>query len=181
MSNPESIDPETINLTINSVGYTVSVLPEMPLLWVLRDELGLTGTKYGCGIGNCGACTVLINGSPVRSCVTSVGSVSRDSTIKITTIEGLVSGNSQRVDLLSSWVEHQVAQCGYCQPGQIVSATALLERTRSPDVEDINVALAGNLCRCGTYTRIHAAINAIASQPPHFEPSCEPEFDQKQP
>lgn len=158
-----------------------SVLPEMPLLWVLRDELGLTGTKYGCGIGSCGACTVLINGNPVRSCLTSVASVAGKTTMEITTIEGLISNGSCRVNLQSSWVDHQVAQCGYCQPGQIVSATALLERNPEPDTEEINSALAGNLCRCGTYARIRAAINAATSQDPSCESSREQIQEQLQP
>lgn len=172
--------PGNFNLNINGVTHAVSVLPEMPLLWVLRDELGLTGTKYGCGIGSCGACTVLINGDPVRSCLTNVGSVTEEATTEITTIEGLVSNNSCRINLQSSWVDNQVAQCGYCQPGQIVSATALLERSPWPSAEEINSAMAGNLCRCGTYARIRAAINAAASLKSTCETSPELPHDQHQ-
>lgn len=129
----------------------------MPLLWVLRDEIGMTGTKFGCGIAQCGACTVLLDGQPIRSCSYPVGII----TGKITTIE-----NTDSPDILSkvqeAWIEIQTPQCGYCQSGQIMSATALLSANPSPTDNDIDIAMAGNICRCGTYPRIRAAIHAAA-------------------
>ena len=148
-----------MNLNVNGKPYEVNAEPEMPLLWVLRDELRLTGTKYGCGVAVCGACTVLIDGQPVRSCVTPLGTVSGP----VTTIEGL--GTPQTLSALqAAWVEHQVAQCGYCQSGQIMSAAALLQAKRQPSDADIDAAMSGNLCRCGTYPRIRAAIHDAAKR-----------------
>ena len=148
-----------MNLNVNGKPYEVNAEHEMPLLWVLRDELSLTGTKYGCGVAVCGACTVLIDGQPVRSCVTPLGTVSGP----VTTIEGL--GTPQTLSALqAAWVEHQVAQCGYCQSGQIMSAAALLQAKRQPSDADIDAAMSGNLCRCGTYPRIRAAIHDAAKR-----------------
>ena len=146
-----------MKLNINGVDHEVEVEADMPLLWVLRDEIGLTGTKFGCGIAQCGACTVHIDGQPVRSCSYPVGVVSG----KITTIEGMGSP-----DVLSkvqeAWIEVQTPQCGYCQSGQIMSAAALLSANPNPSDKDIDQAMAGNICRCGTYPRIRAAIHAAA-------------------
>lgn len=135
--------------------------PEMPLLWVLRDRLGLTGTKYGCGIAVCGACTVLVDGQPVRSCVTPLGAVAGK---RVTTIEGLSAGQSDRVSraVQDAWMRLDVAQCGYCQSGQILAAVALLRAKRRPTDAEIDGALAGNVCRCATYQRIRAAIKDAA-------------------
>jgi len=145
-------------LTINGTVHEVDVEPDMPLLWVLRDELGITGTKFGCGIAMCGACTVHINGEAIRSCSFPVSAVSG----AITTIEGL--GTPQAMHAVQhAWVEHQVAQCGYCQPGQIMSAAALLSQTPDPSDDDIDLAMSGNLCRCGAYPRIRAAVKAAAA------------------
>jgi isoquinoline 1-oxidoreductase alpha subunit len=148
-----------MKLNVNQKIYALDVEPEMPLLWVLRDELGLPGTKYGCGMALCGACTVHVDGKPVRSCVTPVGSVSG----AVTTIEGL--GTPEALSAVqAAWVAHQVAQCGYCQSGQIMSAAALLHANKAPTDEDIDVAMSGNLCRCGAYPRIRAAIHSAAKQ-----------------
>ncbi len=148
-----------MKLTINGKPQQVATEPEMPLLWVLRDELKMTGTKYGCGIAMCGACTVLIDGQTVRSCITPVGSV----TGNVTTIEGL--GTPEALSAVqAAWVEYQVAQCGYCQSGQIMSAVALLQSNRRPSDADIDAAMSGNLCRCGTYPRIRAAIHNAAKR-----------------
>src|SRR5215218_6422656 len=136
---------------VNGKAVSVDVEPEMPLLWVLRDELGLTGSKYGCGIGQCGACTVLADGKAIRSCLTAVGSVGA---AKIATIESL--GGNHPLQL--AWVRNDVPQCGYCQSGQLMSAAALLAATPKPSDEQITQAMDGNICRCGTYQRIHAAI-----------------------
>ena len=146
-----------IEATINGRAHRLDVDPEMPLLWVLRDVLGLTGTKYGCGIAQCGICTVHVDGAAVRSCVTRVGDVAGK---RITTIEGLHPEGRHPVQL--AWVQHQVPQCGYCQSGQIMAAAALLAANRNPSDADIDAALAGNLCRCGTYQRIRAAIHTAA-------------------
>jgi isoquinoline 1-oxidoreductase alpha subunit len=146
-----------IKLTINGKAQEVEVAGDTPLLWVLRDTLGLTGTKYGCGIAECGACTVHINGAPARSCVTPVESVAGES---ITTIEGLSANRSHPVQ--QAWMEIDVPQCGYCQSGQIMSAAALLARKPSPSDADIDEAMAGNICRCGTYPRIRKAIHRAA-------------------
>ena len=139
-------------LTVNGKRVRLDVPGDMPLLWVLRDSLGLVGTKYGCGIGVCGCCTVHIDGEAVRSCTVPISSVEGSA---ITTIEGLVS---QGHPLLEAWLEENVPQCGYCQPGQIMTAAALLSRNPSPNERDINDAMSSNLCRCGTYLRIRKAI-----------------------
>jgi isoquinoline 1-oxidoreductase alpha subunit len=147
-------------LKINGEQKTVDVPADMPLLWVLRDVIGLTGTKFGCGIAQCGACTVLIDGKPVRSCVLPVSAV-RDR--PVTTIEGVgATEPGQRVQ--KAWLDLEVIQCGYCQSGQIMSAAALLAATPNPDDSDIDAAMAGNICRCGTYVRIRAAIKQAAGR-----------------
>jgi len=144
-------------LTVNGKAHEVDAEPETPLLWVLRDNIGLTGTKFGCGIAQCGVCTVHIDGQPVKSCTTAAASaVGR----KITTIEGLSDDNSHPVQ--RAWIEHSVPQCGYCQSGQIMSAAALLSRTANPSDNEIDSAMADNLCRCGTYLRIRKAIRRAA-------------------
>ena len=134
--------------------------PSTPLLWVLRDELGLVGTKYGCGIAQCGACTVHLNGAPVRACQLPVGNLSNE---KITTIEGLASSEGVLTPVQEAWIEHDVAQCGYCQAGQIMSASALLENNSSPSDAEIDAAMSGNICRCATYTRIRKAIKTAST------------------
>ena len=131
-----------------------------PLLWVLRDELGLTGTKYGCGVGICGACTVLLDGTPIRSCSMTVSAVSGSD---ITTIEGLAAGDGELTPVQQAWIDLDVAQCGYCQTGQIMGATALLQSNPKPTDEEIDAAMAGNICRCGTYLRIRKAIKQAAA------------------
>jgi aerobic-type carbon monoxide dehydrogenase small subunit (CoxS/CutS family) len=144
-------------LTVNGNTHEVDVEPETPLLWVLRDNLGLTGTKFGCGIAQCGACTVHIDGQPIRACSTPAASaVGR----QITTIEGLSRDGSHPVQ--RAWIEHTVPQCGYCQSGQIMAAAALLARAPNPTDLEIDSALAGHLCRCGTYSRIRRAIHRAA-------------------
>lgn len=148
----------TLKLNVNDRTMSVDVPNGMPLLWALRDVIGLTGTKYGCGIGQCGACTVHVNGAPVRSCLISASAVEGQ---KITTIEGLASENELHV-LQQVWIDEDVAQCGYCQAGQIMSAAALLKQTPSPTDDDIDAAMAGNYCRCGTYIRIRKAIHTAA-------------------
>ncbi|XOV82789.1 MAG: (2Fe-2S)-binding protein [bacterium] len=145
-------------LVVNGEQVEVEAQPDMPLLWVLRDKLKLTGTKYGCGIAQCGACTVHVGGAPVRACVLPVSAV----TAPVTTIEGLAEGGSLH-PLQSAWIEHDVAQCGYCQAGQIMSAAALLANNSNPDDAAIDQALAGNYCRCGTNIRIRQAIHTAAS------------------
>lgn len=142
-----------ITLQVNGTAHEIEADPAMPLLWALRDLLGLTGTKYSCGISVCGACTVLVEGKPVRSCVTPVSTVSGKA---ITTIEGLSPDRSHPVQ--QAWLEEQVPQCGYCQSGQILSAVALLNTTPDPTDADIDTAMSGVLCRCGTYQRIRKAI-----------------------
>ena len=146
-----------IKLIINQKTYSVDVNPAMPLLWAIRDVIGLTGTKYGCGIAQCGACTVHLDGMPVRSCSIPVASVA---TKNITTIEGLSTDNSHPVQ--QAWIEDQVPQCGYCQSGQIMTAVALLKRNANPSDKDIDAAMQGNICRCGTYPRIRKAIKTAA-------------------
>jgi isoquinoline 1-oxidoreductase alpha subunit len=146
-----------MQLTVNSKHYDLDVEPEMPLLWVLRDELGISGPKYGCGAGLCGACTVHIDGEAVRSCSINAGEV-RGS---ITTIEGLGTPANPHV-IQQAWIENQVAQCGYCQSGQMMTAAALLSKTPDPSDSEIAEAMDGNLCRCGTYTRIHSAVKTAA-------------------
>jgi isoquinoline 1-oxidoreductase alpha subunit len=143
-----------ISFNVNGKNQTVDVAPDTPLLWVLRDTLGMTGTKFGCGKALCGACTVHLNGMAIRSCQTPIGSVAGQ---KVTTIEGLGMNKVQQ-----AWVALDVPQCGYCQPGQIMSATALLLMNKNPSDADIDAAMSGNICRCGTYPRIRAAIKAAA-------------------
>ena len=145
-------------LTINGSRHNSDAPADMPLLWVLRDIIGMTGTKYGCGMALCGACTVHLDGKAVRSCQTAIGDVG---TARITTIEG-VGATPMGQALQAAWRAGEVAQCGYCQPGQIMSATALLQATPHPDDAAIDSAMAGNICRCGTYPRIRAAIKAAA-------------------
>jgi isoquinoline 1-oxidoreductase alpha subunit len=148
-----------IRLEINGIEYNVDVDPAMPLLWVLRDELGLTGTKYGCGIGVCGSCSVLVDGVAQRACAIPVGQVSG----AVTTIEGIGTPDNLHV-VQEEWIRHQVAQCGYCQSGQIVNAVALLAQNSSPSDEDIDAALSDNLCRCATYVRIRQAVRSAAER-----------------
>ncbi|MBF9031681.1 2Fe-2S iron-sulfur cluster binding domain-containing protein [Rhodobacterales bacterium HKCCE3408] len=148
-----------MQITVNGEARDIDVEPDMPLLWVLRDELGLTGTKYGCGIAQCGACTVHVDGMAVRSCQTAIGDLEGAS---ITTIEGLGTPEALHA-VQAAWIEHQVAQCGYCQSGQIMQAADLLARIPEPTDEDIDAVMSGNLCRCGTYPRIRAAIHAAAT------------------
>jgi len=146
-----------LTLHINGKTERVDAEPDTPLLWVLRDSLGLTGTKYGCGVAACGACTVHVDGQPVRSCVTPASAVASQ---KITTIEGLQSKAGQAVQ--AAWEKLDVVQCGYCQSGQVMAATALLTAKRKPTDGDIDAALAGNICRCATYQRIRAAVHEAA-------------------
>lgn len=146
-----------MQLKVNGKVSEINVEADMPLLWVLRDVLGLPGTKFGCGLAQCGACTVHVGGAPIRSCVTPVGSI----TAEVTTIEGL--GTVQALHALQhAWIEQQVAQCGYCQSGQLMSAAALLTSNPQPSDRAIDEAMSGNLCRCGTYPRIRAAIHSAA-------------------
>jgi isoquinoline 1-oxidoreductase subunit alpha len=147
-----------ITINLNGRNTRLDVDEDMPLLWVLRDIVGLTGTKYGCGMALCGACTVHLEGAPVRSCVTPVSAASGK---RVTTIEGLSTDNSHPVQ--RAWLELDVPQCGYCQSGQIMSAAALLAQTPQPTDADIDAAMAGNICRCGTYQRIRAAIYRAAN------------------
>jgi isoquinoline 1-oxidoreductase alpha subunit len=146
-------------LTINGNPQTVDLPDDVPLLWVLRDEVGLTGTKFGCGVAACGACTVHIDGEAVRSCQVALADVWGD----VTTIEGLGTPDNMAT-IQQTWVDHQVAQCGYCQSGQIMNAAALLAQTPNPTDQDIDDAMQGNLCRCGTYPRIRAAIKDAAQR-----------------
>ena len=148
-----------MRLKVNGQDHQVDVSEDMPLLWVLRDELGITGPKYGCGIAQCGACTVHVDGMAVRSCSIPVGDIEGE----VTTIEGLGTPDAMNA-VQAAWVEHQVAQCGYCQPGQVMSAAAFLATTPQPTDEDIDRARSGNLCRCATYPRIRAAIHAAAAK-----------------
>ncbi|MBS0535707.1 MAG: (2Fe-2S)-binding protein [Proteobacteria bacterium] len=145
------------SISVNGQTHRVDVLPDTPLLWVLRDELKFTGTKFGCGIAQCGACTVHIDGQPARSCQTAISDVGDG---KITTIEGVGSKEAKAVQ--AAWIAHQVPQCGYCQSGQIMSAVALLTDNKKPTDKDIDDAMSGNLCRCATYVRIRAAIHDAA-------------------
>jgi isoquinoline 1-oxidoreductase subunit alpha len=147
----------SFKLNVNNKDYTVDVDAQMPLLWVIRDFVGLTGTKFGCGISQCGACTVHLDGSPVRSCMTPVSQAAGK---KITTIEGAEGNISEAVQ--KAWIELQVPQCGYCQSGQVMSAVALLKNNKKPTDADIDAAMQGNLCRCGTYMRIRKAIHRAA-------------------
>ena len=148
-------------LTINSKAYDLDVPPDMPLLWVLRDVAGLTGTKFGCGIAQCGACTVHLDGKPVRSCVLPVSAVGRRA---VTTVEA-VGDTPAGKKVQDAWLKIEVVQCGYCQSGQIMSAAALIERNPTPDDAAIDAAMSGNICRCGTYPRIRAAIKIAAGLP----------------
>lgn len=144
-------------LRVNGTRYTVNVDGNTPLLWVLRDVLGLTGTKFGCGVSQCGACTVHLDGRAIRSCITDVGVAALS---EITTIEGLSPDGSHPVQ--QAWIDHAVPQCGFCQPGQIMSAAALLAANPHPDDTQIDAAMRGNICRCGTYPRIKQAIKDVA-------------------
>ena len=146
-----------ISLTVNGKRYDVDVSADMPLLWVIRDAIGLTGTKFGCGLSQCGACTVLLEGQPTRSCVTPVSSVGAK---KVTTIEGLSPTTSHALQV--AWIAEQVPQCGYCQSGQLMTAAALLAKNARPTDADIDAAMSGNICRCGTYQRIRRAIHRAA-------------------
>jgi isoquinoline 1-oxidoreductase alpha subunit len=148
-------------ISFNLNGSTVSVQaePDTPLLWVIRDEVGLTGTKFGCGAALCGACTVHLDGTAIRSCQTPVSSVAGK---KVSTVESLSGNNSH--PLQKAWIKHQVPQCGYCQSGQLMSAAALLAKNKNPSDADIDTAMSGNLCRCGTYNRIRAAIKDAAAE-----------------
>ena len=147
-----------ITLQINKKTHSVDVDPNMPLLWVLRDTLGMTGTKFGCGMALCGACTVHLNGVPIRSCVFPVASAQNN---EITTIEGLSPNGDHPVQ--QAWIAEEVPQCGYCQTGQIMSAAALLAKNSSPTDADLETSMSGNICRCGTYQRIRRAIHRAAS------------------
>lgn len=146
-----------IQLIINQKTHAVDVDPKMPLLWAIRDVIGLTGTKYGCGVAQCGACTVHLNGTPIRSCSVPVSAVAGKN---ITTIEGLSPDHTHPVQ--QAWIAEQVPQCGYCQCGQIMSAAALLQRNPKPTDQEIDAAMQGNICRCGTYPRIRKAIHTAA-------------------
>jgi isoquinoline 1-oxidoreductase alpha subunit len=147
----------TIQLTVNGRSHAVDVDPSTPLLWVIRDTIGLTGTKFGCGIAQCGACTVFLDGKPLRSCSLPVSAVG---TQAVTTIEGLSGREADAIE--QAWVARDVPQCGYCQSGQVMSAVALLTEVKKPTDEDINLAMNGNICRCATYVRIRAAIHDAA-------------------
>ncbi len=149
-----------MKLKVNGKDHEVDVDDDMPLLWVLRDELGLTGTKYGCGIAQCGACTVHMDGVAVRSC--QVAAATADGA-DVKTIEGLGTPDALHA-VQEAWVEHQVAQCGYCQSGQIMQAASLLDQNPEPSDDDINIVMSGNLCRCGTYPRIRAAVKTAAKK-----------------
>jgi len=146
-----------ISLTVNGKPYNVDVAADMPLLWVIRDTIGLTGTKFGCGLSQCGACTVHLEGNAIRSCTTPVSLAANK---KVTTIEGLSPNSSHALQV--AWIAEQVPQCGYCQSGQLMSAAALLAKTPKPTDAQIDAAMTGNICRCGTYQRIHRAIKRAA-------------------
>jgi isoquinoline 1-oxidoreductase alpha subunit len=150
-----------LTLSVNGEERTVDVPANMPLLWVLRDVIALTGTKFGCGIAQCGACTVHLDGQPVRSCVLPVGAIGSKAVTTIEAVGGTASGRR----IQQAWLDVDVVQCGYCQSGQIMAAAALLARSPNPSDEDIDAALAGNICRCGTYVRIRAAIKRAAANP----------------
>ena len=147
-----------INININGATHDVDVPADMPLLWVIRDVLGLTGTKFGCGIAKCGACTVHVGGLALRSCVLSIGDVGAR---PVTTIEA-IGATTEGSKVQAAWLEHEVIQCGYCQSGQIMTAAALLKHVPNPTDADIDAAMSGNICRCGTYVRIRRAIHAAA-------------------
>jgi isoquinoline 1-oxidoreductase subunit alpha len=147
-----------VTLSVNGTSRQLDVPPDMPLLWAIRETLGLTGTKYGCGMALCGACTVHVDGTPARACVTQVSAVAGK---QVTTIEGLSAKTDHPVQ--RAWMELDVPQCGYCQSGQLMSAAALLAQNKTPTDQDIDTAMAGNICRCGTYQRIRAAIHRAAA------------------
>jgi isoquinoline 1-oxidoreductase alpha subunit len=149
----------TTRIQINGKTMTVKAEPDTPLLWVIRDEVGLTGTKFGCGMALCGACTVHLDGQPVRSCQTPLSAAAGK---KVSTIESLSANNSH--PLQKAWIAHDVPQCGYCQSGQLMSAAALLKTNKNPSDDDIDAAMSGNICRCGTYPRIRAAIKTAAAE-----------------
>lgn len=148
-----------LKLNVNTKESTLDLSPDTPVLWALRDGLGLSGTKYGCGVAQCGACTVHVDGQAIRSCITPVSTVAGR---KITTIEAIANDKVGKA-VQAAWVAHDVAQCGYCQSGQIMSATALLKTNKKPSDADIDTAMSGNICRCGTYQRIRGAIKAAAA------------------
>jgi isoquinoline 1-oxidoreductase alpha subunit len=148
-----------INLTVNGRAVSLDADPDMPLLWAVREELQLTGSKFGCGAAQCGACTMHVGGAPVRACLTPISAVQGP----VTTIEGVANDKVGQA-VQAAWVAHDVAQCGYCQSGQVMSAVALLKTNKKPSDAQIDEAMAGNICRCGTYTRIRAAIHAAAAQ-----------------
>lgn len=152
--------------TVNGVEQTLDIEPDTPLLWAIRDELNLKGTKFGCGMAQCGACTVHMDGAPIRSCVTPVASVEGRS---ITTIEGISDAPANYHVVQQAWIDEQVPQCGYCQSGQIMAAVALLERTPQPSDADIDTAMSGNICRCGMYGRIRKAIKLAAGRLPQTD------------
>ncbi len=151
-----------LSLSVNGESHAVDVPPDMPLLWVLRDVIGLTGTKFGCGIAQCGACTVHLDGQPVRSCMLAVGSIGSKAVTTIEAIGDTPSGQK----IQQAWLDADVVQCGYCQSGQIMSATALLKRSPNPTDAEIDAAMSGNICRCATYVRIRAAIKQAATGKP---------------
>ena len=148
----------SVNFQVNGKAVSANAEPDTPLLWVIRDELGMTGTKFGCGLALCGACTVHLNGQAVRSCQTPLSSVAGQ---KVSTIESLSTNNTHPLQV--AWIKHGVPQCGYCQSGQLMSAAALLSTNKNPSDSEIDAAMSGNLCRCGTYTRVRAAIKDAAS------------------
>jgi isoquinoline 1-oxidoreductase alpha subunit len=148
-----------LKLNVNTKESSLDLTPDTPILWAIRDGLGLSGTKYGCGVAQCGACTVHLDGQPIRSCVTPISAANGR---KITTIEAIANDKVGRA-VQAAWISHDVAQCGYCQSGQIMSATALLKTNKKPNDADIDAAMSGNICRCGTYQRIRSAIKAAAA------------------
>ena len=150
-----------ITLKVNGKPYQLDVDPTTPLLWVIREQVGLTGTKFGCGMAQCGACTIHLDGSPIRSCVTPVQLADNK---EVTTIEGIAPDDAGLHAVQQAWIEEQVPQCGYCQSGQIMSAAALLANNSSPTDEDIDRAMSGNICRCGTYSRIKKGIKRAAAE-----------------
>jgi len=150
-----------VQLIVNGTPQKIDVDPETPVLWAVREQLGLNGTKFGCGASLCGACTVHLDGEPIRSCVTPLSAAEGK---EITTIEGIKSPDGTLHAVQAAWIKHQVPQCGYCQSGQIMSAVALLKETPDPTDTDIDTAMAGNVCRCGMYTRIKAAIKTAAKE-----------------
>lgn len=152
-----------IEFTVNGEPVSVEADPAMPILWVIREKLGMTGTKFGCGIAQCGACTVHLDGQPIRSCSTPVSEAAGK---VVTTIEGIAGPDGELTRLQQAWISEQVPQCGYCQSGQLMSATALLRDNPNPSDADIDAAMSGNICRCGTYTRIRRAIKVAAGQIP---------------